>query len=257
MVDEPSRERSEHENQHEPLPNHYPTYAQEVGFRDDAFLLDSARPSFAYSYRMFIGTALAIVIVVLGYMSWRSGQAASQLSQPAPQAQPASTVQPTPPASASPNAGASVRQENPDANSALKDAAAAPGPDSARVSKDAETSRLPIHSARPAPRPATLVEKTTESSSRGSGSEELAIAQRYLNPGDGEKRDNSAAAEWLWKAVAKRNGEATMLLSDLYLRGTGIQKNCDQARVLLRAAAQNGRKDAAERLRQMPAFGCE
>jgi len=63
--------------------------------------------------------------------------------------------------------------------------------------------------------------------------------------------------DWLWKAVAKRNAEATLLLSDIFLRGDGVSKNCDQARVLLDAAASNGNKGAAERLRHLQAFGCE
>ncbi len=56
--------------------------------------------------------------------------------------------------------------------------------------------------------------------------------------------------------MEKGNADATMALADLYLRGYGIPKNCDQARVLLDAAASNGRKDASDRLRHMPAFGC-
>jgi TPR repeat protein len=91
---------------------------------------------------------------------------------------------------------------------------------------------------------------------QGNGSEELATAQSYLNGSNGP-RNPSAARDWLWKAIAKRNGEATILLSDLYLKGDGIPKNCDQARVLLDAAARNGRKDAVDRLRNMQAFGCQ
>ena len=83
------------------------------------------------------------------------------------------------------------------------------------------------------------------------------MAQRYLNGTNGQERNGAEAARWLWKAVAKENADATLLLSDLYLKGDGVGKNCDQARVLLDAAARRGMKDAGERLRHLQAFGCE
>jgi len=89
------------------------------------------------------------------------------------------------------------------------------------------------------------------------GAEELAIAQRYLNAAAGQERNSSEAAKWLWKAIAKHNADATLLLSDLYLKGDGVEKNCDQARVLLDAAAGRGMKGAGDRLRHLQAFGCQ
>jgi len=91
-----------------------------------------------------------------------------------------------------------------------------------------------------------------------SGEEELATAEKYLNSGNrGVARDNREAAGWLWKAVGKGNLAATMVLSDLYLRGDGVPKNCDQARLLLDAAARKGKASAGERLRNLQAFGCQ
>jgi TPR repeat protein len=89
------------------------------------------------------------------------------------------------------------------------------------------------------------------------GSEELVKAEKYLNAGPGVTRDTQEGAKWLWKAVAKQNLTATLLLSDLYLRGDGVTKSCDQARLLLDAAARKGGKAAAERLRNLQAFGCQ
>jgi len=83
------------------------------------------------------------------------------------------------------------------------------------------------------------------------------MAEHYLNAGAGQRRDTAEAAKWLWKSVAKHNGQATVLLSDLYLKGDGVSKNCDQARVLLDSAARKGVAGAGERLRNLPAFGCE
>jgi TPR repeat protein len=101
------------------------------------------------------------------------------------------------------------------------------------------------------------IETSPAAQSPANGAEELAIAQRYLNGSNGQKRDASLAAEWLWKAFAKQNEDAAVLLSDLYLKGDGVAKNCDQARVLLNAAARKGRKDATDRLSQMQSSGCE
>ena len=65
------------------------------------------------------------------------------------------------------------------------------------------------------------------------------------------------AARWLWKAMAKHNGEAALLLADLYLKGDGVSQNCDQARILLDTAARRGIAGAGERLRNLQAFGCQ
>jgi TPR repeat protein len=89
------------------------------------------------------------------------------------------------------------------------------------------------------------------------GAEEMATAAKYLSGTEGMPRDSREAASWLWKAVGKGNPAATMALSDLYLRGDGVAKSCDQARLLLDAAARKGQHAAAERIRNLQAFGCQ
>jgi TPR repeat protein len=79
----------------------------------------------------------------------------------------------------------------------------------------------------------------------------------YLNGTQGMPRDRREAAQWLWKAVGKGNVAATTTLSDLYLRGDGVRKNCDQARLLLDAAARKGGRAAALRLGHLQAFDCQ
>jgi TPR repeat protein len=83
------------------------------------------------------------------------------------------------------------------------------------------------------------------------------MAQRYLTATSGRARDSAEGAKWLWKSIAKHNTEATLLLADLYLKGDGVSKNCDQARVLLDSAARKGSSAAGERLRNLQAFGCQ
>jgi hypothetical protein len=89
----------------------------------------------------------------------------------------------------------------------------------------------------------------------GTGAQELKLGQRFLDGKTGT-RDTSEAAKFLWKAVGKQNASAALLLSDLYMRGDGVSKNCDQARLLLIAAAKRGSSQATEQLRRLQASGC-
>lgn len=88
-----------------------------------------------------------------------------------------------------------------------------------------------------------------------SGASDLRLAQRYLGGSMGV-RDSSEAAKLLWKAVGKQNATAALLLSGLYLHGDGVPRSCDQARLLLVAAARRGAPQAAQQLRDLESQGC-
>jgi hypothetical protein len=60
----------------------------------------------------------------------------------------------------------------------------------------------------------------------------------------------------LWSAVGQGNTAAEVTLAKLYLIGGGVAKNCDQARVLLRAAAKKGNSEAITKLSQITRQGC-
>lgn len=87
------------------------------------------------------------------------------------------------------------------------------------------------------------------------GAPDLRLAQRYLEGSMGV-RDPAEAAKLLWKAVGKQNATAAILLSDLYQRGDGVVRSCDQARLLLVAAAKRGSPQAAQQLRNLELQGC-
>jgi TPR repeat protein len=115
----------------------------------------------------------------------------------------------------------------------------------------------------PAPRQKPVVTEASETQRIASehrttfvdnGGQELQMAQQYLN---GSSRNSAQAAQWLWKAVAKQNPTALVLLSDLYLRGDGVPKSCDQARILLVAAAKKGAPNVAPTLRSLELHGCQ
>jgi len=60
----------------------------------------------------------------------------------------------------------------------------------------------------------------------------------------------------LWVAVQNGDSAAELVLANRYIAGDGVVKNCDQARVLLEAAAKRGNSAAAKRLASLPSTGC-
>jgi hypothetical protein len=90
-----------------------------------------------------------------------------------------------------------------------------------------------------------------------SGTQELNMAEGYLQGRYGNSRNTGEAARWLWKSVAKQNTTASVLLANLYMQGDGVSKSCDQARLLLVAAAKKGSSTAAQNLRNLESGGCK
>ena len=69
-------------------------------------------------------------------------------------------------------------------------------------------------------------------------------------------QDRSAEVTRLWSVVASGNSSAELDLAQLYLRGDGVPRNCEQARVLLRAAAKRGSVEARQQLKELRTRGC-
>jgi hypothetical protein len=189
------------------------------------------------SYRLYVGMVLAVVIAGLAYLAWHGGQFAPQRSLFPAQAPPAAVE-------SSPQAQA-VQPQAPPPSPASSPASPAPAEASSEQPQDA-TKQTSAPKTPAVPKDSLAVSTN--------GNQELATALSFLN---GQHRDSTQAAQWLWKAMEKQNTAATVLLAGLYLRGDGVQKNCDQGRVLLDAAADKGSKDAASLLRNLQAFGCE
>jgi hypothetical protein len=87
------------------------------------------------------------------------------------------------------------------------------------------------------------------------GDADLALAQSYLSGKTGPP-GSTAAASFLWAAVEKGNVTAEITLADLYARGDGVTKSCEQARVLLRAAAGKSSSEASQNLSQIIRRDC-
>jgi hypothetical protein len=213
-------------------------------------------PTPSQPYRVYIGLVLAVILAGLGYMAWRGMQANSQGHQvsPPPPAVANDDAPPPPAANTSkPNEAAPVKTpaETAPAEAGKRETAKAEDTDGTqpKSSRHAAETNLKPAAAEP--------DDTAGSTPSGKGEEELQMAQRYLSGANGGRRDTAEASKWLWRSIAKHNDKATLLLADLYLRGDGVSKNCDQARVLLYSAARKGLSGAGDRLRNLQAFGCQ
>ena len=199
------------------------------------------------SYRRYLLPIAVVVILAAGYGAWRTMQNQSGAARPAaPAAQEqAPTFAP---------AADTVQSAAPDSAASSEQPAAVPAKSPADVAAKHEPALVPapVRAKDAAIAGDPSIPQTAESSSQ-----DLATARSYLEGTNGHPRSSSEAAGWLWRAVGKQNAEATLLLSDLYLKGDGVAKNCDQAHILLDAAARKGEKEAAERLRHLQAFGCQ
>lgn len=64
------------------------------------------------------------------------------------------------------------------------------------------------------------------------------------------------SVESLWGAVQAGSVAAEVSLAERFARGDGVNKNCDQAKVLMKAAADRGNREARLRLYEMETAGC-
>ncbi len=234
--------------------------AKEVFETENSFFTphDDDLPQFArepepvpYRYRLYVGTILAVLLVLLVYMSWRGTRAMSGNS--GTQAPPARLMPPAP--------SAVAHDEPPPAPSPARptvtksETAAPPSIPPARQEPPVQAGpKRPVRNTPPASHIVTKAANTSAIALQQSSQQDLATAEQFLKS---TPRDSKQASTWLWKAVSKGNPAATLALSDLYLRGDGVPKSCDQARLLLDAAARKGQHAAAERIRNLPAFGCQ
>jgi hypothetical protein len=188
----------------------------------------------------FVVAGVAVALGAFAYLQW----------SPRPATLPAPTpVVSAPAAVASPQTAQSTESVRP---APADSAPQSPVVESA-VARSEDAHQTPVE-ARLAPRAGGVSSGGHPSgepaANAGPGGQELKEAQRILGA-EGQSRDTAEAAKWLWKAVGKQNPSATVLLADLYLRGDGVPRSCEQARVLLVAAAKKGSSDAAGKLRDV------
>jgi len=151
--------------------------------------------------------------------------------------------------------GAGTPAENANKKNAAANAGAVK---SARSSAPAETTK-PVEKPEelaPVENPADAAANTEIPAATSIGQEEFDAAREILR-GKNRAQDLSRAVQLLWAAVKQGNVPAEVTLGDLYRRGDGVVKSCDQARVLLVAASKKGSADARQQLEQMAEKGCQ
>jgi hypothetical protein len=242
-VEESPRQEPPESKADEPRQEEYPSDPYDLS------LLKGLRGGYDYEYeehsspryRYYIGAVLAIVLLALGYVAWHGGQTSQNAHQvsPAPpppvaensRAVPASTPGPTIPAPSN----------QPKASEPAASASSNPASESPRA--DTVAPRVPEPSQKP------LATATPMQAS--------AVSSQLGSRGNSQTGSTAETVERLWSEVKRHNGPATVQLADKFLKGDGVSKNCDQARILLDTAAQRGIPGAGERLRNLQAFGCQ
>lgn len=201
----------------------------------------------------YVALGLALLLAGFSYLEWVSRTppavvrtapaAAASISQLQPQSVPAPAPTSQPQAETARTPQSSALQAQPEASESVKPRVVKPA-GAAHENVD----QPPVETASSAP-------ATDSTAAAADGSHELLLAQHYLEGATGS-RNATEAAKWLWKAVGKQNPRALVMLSDLYLRGDGVSRSCDQARLLLVAATKKGAPEAAEKLRRLEFNGC-
>jgi hypothetical protein len=109
------------------------------------------------------------------------------------------------------------------------------------------TPEPPIESS---PAPPNSVPKSVETSRLESKSTPRRV------PGPCAVRGRSCLVQQLWSAIGNGDIGAEVILADLYVRGDGVVRNCEQARVLLTAAAKSGNTEASRKLHELRKNRC-
>ena len=162
-------------------------------------------------------------------------------------ATPSSTTQVAPPPAAPPaKQSASAKQQSPPT---IGNSQAAPPLEKAPAKTVTQASAAPPDTTTETPKPKRPTDDGANQprSKATPGADEMAKAK--------DASDAAASAAWLWKATAKGNPEAPVQLADMYIKGTGVPRSCEQAVVLLKTAAEKENALARNRLASMYATG--
>jgi hypothetical protein len=167
-------------------------------------------------------------------------------------APPTSSAQTTPAPENVPGAQVAA---NPPQNSAMKPepAPTVQSKTAAKASAASNGSHLPLAS------PLTSADKAATSPQPANDRGE--VVTKKAAPGADEiakannASDSAAEAAWLWKATAKGNPDAPVRLADMYAKGDGVPRSCEQAMVLLKTAATKENALARNRLASMYGSG--
>ena len=124
------------------------------------------------------------------------------------------------------------------------------------VTAGAKDATRPAGSNEYSQQPEAKVKRSETTKGYGDGQNEFSLARQYLSESNNSEAA-AHAAELLWVAVEKGSSDAEVELADLYGRGEGVPKNCQQARILLAAAHNVNNPFAGRESVAMHRYGCE
>ncbi len=186
--------------------------------------------------------------------------AANPTANPATNPNPPATSTPaaagtatTPPANSKPTAqtGAGSTPPQPAANQSAAPTTAANAKGSSSATDASATSKPP--SADETPKKATEKRTPARDAAKQQAKPDVPGAEEMAKAANAS--DSAAEAAWLWKATAKGNSTAPIKLANMYLKGDGVPRSCEQAVVLLKTAATKENAPARSRLASMYATG--
>jgi PilZ domain len=233
--------------------------------------LDSTTVSLAIRILIFLALVAAAVVFhrdlgngLIWLGAKLSGTNTQTASIPEGPTNPTPTQQTTPPSAQPPVSPPADTTPNSLSTTELKETN--PAPSTAQTKKPGSTPAATANSTssamkpkNPSTTPATnkpSAQKPPSEPESEAGEQEYLQAQEMLKSGDREGGFQEAV-RLLWIAVEKGNSKAEVSLAELYRRGEGVARNCDQARILLTAAARKGNADAQRRLQKFLREGCE
>jgi hypothetical protein len=88
------------------------------------------------------------------------------------------------------------------------------------------------------------------------GERQESVLEKQVIRDKPEAWDANESVESLWGAVQGGSVSAERSLAERFVRGEGVIKNCEQAKVLLKAAANRGSREARLRLYELETQGC-
>jgi len=232
--------------------------------------LDSATVSLAIRILIFLALVAAAVVFhrdlgngLIWLGARLSGAGAPAASVPEGSANPTPMQQPAPPAVQPPVLSPTDTTQNSLPNTEQREVTS--GPSTAATKKPGNTPAATANPAKPKSpsttpsAPATnkpAAQKPPTEPESEPGEQEYSQAQDMLKSADREGGFQEAV-RLLWIAVEKGNSKAEVSLAELYRRGEGVTRNCDQTRILLTAAARKGNSEAQRRLDKFLREGCE
>jgi hypothetical protein len=148
--------------------------------------------------------------------------------------------------------GAAAVQADPSATSASQTRVFEPPVASTPAASDLKTDAVPSVASS---NPSAAARMESENAVIRESSDDSAAFQPSHRDGR-PKASRSALANRLWSDVATGDTKAEVELARLYLKGDGVTRNCEQARVLLQAASRKGNAEALKEYRKLKQAAC-